>query len=175
MNVYFICTNDVQWLIFLLVSSGSFGRICRGRISKERSNSSVRQNVLIKTLTGLLQLQLFYQSDIHSRAKAYFISCVYKGKFRFEIFLLPLNLSSIALILFNVSMFTDQASNGEQEAFIRDCYLTSGTNHENVACIIAAVLDFPPLLIYMDLDDENLKRFLQQSRTGNVRICLSNL
>lgn len=70
-----------------------------------------------------------------------------------------------------ISMFTDQASNGEQEAFVRDCYLTRGTNHENVACIIATVLDFPPLLIYTDLNDENLKRFLLQSRTGNVRIC----
>lgn len=109
--------------------------------------------------------------------KAYFISCVYKGKFYFEIyyFLLPLNLAaSIALILFTVPMFTDQASNGEQEAFIRDCYLTRGTNHKNVACIIATVPDFPPLLIYMDLNDENLKRFLLQSRTGNVRICLSD-
>lgn len=51
----------------------------------------------------------------------------------------------------------------------RGC-LSRGADHENVLPVMAAVLDFPPLLIYADSNTENLKKFLLRCRASEVSL-----
>src|SRR6218665_790504 len=53
---------------------------------------------------------------------------------------------------------------------MRDGCLMKGISHDNISSVFATCFDpdHPPLLIYVDSNDSNLKKFLQQCKISDV-------
>lgn len=53
---------------------------------------------------------------------------------------------------------------------MRDGCLMKGINHDNISSVFATCIDpdHPPLLIYVNSNDSNLKKFLQQCKISDV-------
>lgn len=69
-----------------------------------------------------------------------------------------------------VKTVTAEARRDQVEMMMRDGCLMKGINHDNISSVFATCIDpdHPPLLIYVNSNDSNLKKFLQQCKISDI-------